>query len=87
MEGETLYGTERVVLSPATGRFVAVPDDQADPHLPGALILAGSSLGSVISSGESQAVTTTFTGILAGLLARDGERVREGQPVAWLRTA
>jgi hypothetical protein len=87
MDGETLYGTERIVLAPATGRFVAVPHDEVDPHRPGSLVLAGTALGAVISSGEAQAVTTTFTGVLAGLLAHDGERVREGQPVAWLRVA
>jgi len=87
MGGEVLHVSERIVLAPATGRFVAVPHDEVDPHRPGALVLAGSPLAAVITSGEAQAVTTPFTGVLAGLLAHDGERVREGQPVAWLRAA
>lgn len=87
MDGEMLHGRERIVLAPATGRFVAVPDDEVDPHQPGTLVLAGSPIGAVVTSGESQAVTTIFTGVLAGLLAHDGERVREGQPVAWLHVA
>lgn len=86
-DGEMLHGSERIVLAPATGRFVATPHDEVDPHQPGAIVLAGSLLAAVITSGESQPVTTPFTGVLAGLLAHDGERVREGQPVAWLRVA
>jgi biotin carboxyl carrier protein len=86
-DGEVLDVTERIVLAPATGRFVAVPEDEIDPHRPGSLVLAGSLLASIVSSGTSQPVTTPFTGVLAGLLAHDGERVREGQPVAWLRAA
>jgi multidrug efflux pump subunit AcrA (membrane-fusion protein) len=87
VDGETLYGSERIVLAPATGRYVRAPHDEVDPQQPGSIVLAGSALGAVITSGETQAVTTTFTGVLAGLLAHDGERVREGQPVAWMRVA
>ena len=87
MGGEVLHVNERIVLAPATGRFVAVPHDEVDPHQPGTLVLAGSPLAAVVSSGESQAVTSPFTGVLAGLLAHDGERVREGQPLFWLRAA
>ncbi|MEJ7844741.1 MAG: biotin/lipoyl-containing protein [Acidimicrobiales bacterium] len=85
MTGEAIHVTERIVLAPATGRFVSVPSDEVDPTAPGALVLAGSPLASVVASGGEQAVTTPFTGVLAGILAHDGERVREGQPVAWLR--
>ncbi len=87
MTGETLDVRERIVLAPVTGRFVAVPHDEVDPHGPGTLVLAGSPLAAVVSSGQSQAVTTPFTGVIAGRLAHDGERVREGQPLFWLRTA
>ena len=87
MGGEVLHISERIVLAPATGRFVAVPHDEVDPHATGTLVLAGSPLAAVVSSGESQAVTTPFTGVIAGRLAHDGERVREGQPLFWLRAA
>ena len=30
---------------------------------------------------------SAFRGFLMGMLAVEGERVREGQPVAWLRAA
>ena len=87
MGGEVLHIRERIVLAPATGRFVAVPHDEVDPHATGTLVLAGSPLAAVVSSGESQTVTTPFTGVIAGRLAHDGERVREGQPLVWLRAA
>ena len=87
MTGEVLHVRERIVLAPVTGRFVAVPNDEVDPHETGSLVLAGSPLAAVVSSGESQAVTTPFTGVIAGRLAHDGERVREGQPLFWLRAA
>ena len=85
MGGEVLHVRERIVLAPATGRFVAVPADGGDAARPGSLVLAGSAVAAVMSSGEEQTVTTPFTGVLEGMLAHDGERVREGQPVAWLR--
>ena len=87
MSGESLHVRERIVLAPATGRFVVDTDDELDPARPGHLVVAGSPLGGVVGSGLTTAVTTPFTGVLAGLLAHDGERVREGQPVAWLRVA
>ena len=87
MGGESLYVRERIVLSPVTGRYVVDADDEIDPARPGSLVLAGSPLGGVVGSGRTTAVTTPFTGVLAGLLAHDGERVREGQPIAWLRVA
>jgi hypothetical protein len=87
MGGEVLDVRERIVLAPATGRFVAVPVDEIDPARPGSIVLAGTPLAAVLCSGVAQPVTMPFTGVLAGLLAHDGERVREGQPVAWLRVA
>ena len=74
-------------FAPVTGRFVADGDDAVDPARPGDIVLAGTSVGGVVGSGEVTPVTTPFTGVLAGLLAHDGERVREGQPIAWLRVA
>jgi hypothetical protein len=86
MGGEELFVHERIVLSPVTGRFEVDADD-LDPANPGVLVLAGSPLGGVVGSGRTTVVTTPFTGVLAGLLAHHGERVREGQPIAWLRVA
>jgi biotin carboxyl carrier protein len=44
-------------------------------------------IGYVEVKGHSTPVHSPFGGRLMGLLAHAGERVREGQPVAWLRLA
>ena len=44
-------------------------------------------IGYVDGKGQSTPVRSPFGGKLMGLLAHAGERVREGQPVAWLRSA
>ena len=44
-------------------------------------------IGFVEGKGHSTPVRSPFGGKLMGLLAHAGERVREGQPVAWLRCA
>ena len=87
MGGEVLHVRERLVLSPVTGRFVADGDNAVEPATAGDLVLAGASVGDVVGSGEVTPVTTAFTGVLVGLLALHGERVREGQPIAWMRVA
>ena len=44
-------------------------------------------IGSVEGPGTSEQVRSPFRGQVMGMLAEPGERVREGQPVAWLRIA
>lgn len=87
MGGEVLHVTERLVLSPVTGRFVVDGGSPAGPPTVGEVLLAGAAVGEVVGSGAATPVTTSFTGVLAGLLALEGERVREGQPIAWMRVA
>jgi len=77
-EGEHLFMTERVVVSPAAGLFEPVADLGA-----GRSIQAGDLLGTV---GEAE-VRSPFTGRIEGVLAHLGERVMSRQPIAWLRTA
>jgi [acyl-carrier-protein] S-malonyltransferase len=77
-EGEHLFMTERVVVSPAAGLFA--PADDLDAGLP---IEAGDLLGTV---GEAE-VRSPFSGRVEGVLAHLGERVMSRQPIAWLRTA
>jgi [acyl-carrier-protein] S-malonyltransferase len=77
-EGEHLFMTERMVVSPAAGIFV--PDTAVTP---GEAMTVGRRLGSV--AGED--VVSPFDGTLMGVLAKDGERVMTHQPIAWLRTA
>jgi len=97
-QGEHLYTSERVVVSPAPGVFepavhlaalestalaeaTAAPGSGAGAE-PGSLLAVGDRVGTV---GLTD-VRTPFDGILVRWLAVRGERVVEGQPVAWLRT-
>jgi len=77
-EGEHLFATERLVVSPAAGVFTP------DPTItPGHVIQAGTLVGRV---GDHE-VRSPFGGSVMGLIALDGERVTVSQPIAWLRTA
>lgn len=79
--GEALHIHERLVVSPATGLFEpAPPSDLAAAE--GEVVPVGGLLGHV----AGQEVRSPFTGWLMGMMARPGERVTAGQPVAWLRT-
>ncbi len=75
-EGEHLFATERLVVSPAAGVFA--PADDIDV---GATIARGSVLGRV---GDVE-VRSAFAGTMQGFLALPDERVAARQPIAWLR--
>ena len=82
-QGEELRVPERVIVAPALGVFTPSP-----PHLTKfgtAIIEEGQVVGMVRSSGDDVPVRSPFRGAIMGMLAVDGERVRDGQPVAWLR--
>ncbi len=97
-QGEHLYTSERVVVSPAPGVFEpearlaalerdALAEATAAPGSgegaePGSKLAVGDRVGTV---GLSD-VRTPFDGILVRWLAVRGERVVEGQPIAWIRT-
>ncbi len=78
LEGEHLFATERLVVSPAAGLFT--PIDSIDA---GAMIAVGDLLGHV----NEAEVRSPFAGLLQSYIAVDGERVTLRQPIAWLRTA
>ena len=44
-------------------------------------------VGHLDGPGTSSSVASPFAGRIQGMLATHGERLREGQPVAWLRTS
>lgn len=75
-EGEHLFATERLVVSPAAGVFQLAEDCE-----PGQPITVGDRLGTV----GNHEVVSSFAGELVGLLALRGERVTSRQPIAWLR--
>jgi [acyl-carrier-protein] S-malonyltransferase len=97
-QGEHLYTSERVIVSPAPGVFepdvtlaalesTALAEATAAPGSgqgaePGSRLAVGDLVGTV---GLTE-VRTPFDGILVRWLAVRGERVVEGQPVAWIRT-
>jgi [acyl-carrier-protein] S-malonyltransferase len=77
LEGEHLFATERLVVSPGAGVFVPVGGLGE-----GDAINVGTVLGHI---GDSE-VRSPFAGVLQSYIAVDGERVTLRQPVAWLRT-
>jgi [acyl-carrier-protein] S-malonyltransferase len=76
-EGEHLFATERLIVSPAAGVFEPVAG-LAD----GARITVGTIIGHL---GEVE-VRSAFDGVLQSFIAVSGERVTPRQPIAWLRT-
>lgn len=78
LEGEQLFATERLVVSPCAGVFAPLDDDAS-----GEVIEAGRLLGHV----NDIEVRSAFAGELQGYLALAGERVTASQPIAWLRTS
>jgi biotin carboxyl carrier protein len=81
-QGEQLGVPERVILAPAVGVFRPTEEHEAPE---GKTVTAGDIVGVVEASGRELPVRSAFTGRLVGMMAHPGERVREGQPVAWLR--
>jgi [acyl-carrier-protein] S-malonyltransferase len=97
-QGEHLYTSERVIVSPAAGVFepdaalaaletTALAAATAAPGSgegaePGSLLAVGDRVGTVAGTTD---VRTPFEGILVRWLAVRGERVVEGQPVVWIR--
>ena len=89
VHGEVLAVPERVIVAPAVGVFRPLADTDLDLTETGdvTLVSAGQAIGVIEGPGSSTPVRSPFGGFLIGMLARAGERVREGQPVAWLRLA
>jgi biotin carboxyl carrier protein len=73
---------ERLIVSPSAGVFhrfdaMAMSD--------GATVNRGDVIGAVWSLRTSTPVLSPFDGVFMAMLAHEGERLRPGQPVAWLR--
>ena len=83
--GEELAVLERVVVAPSLGVFRPLPADPNTVTTEGELVREGQAIGTVENSGVETSVCSPFTGFLMGMLASAGQRVREGEPVAWLR--
>jgi [acyl-carrier-protein] S-malonyltransferase len=76
-EGEHLFASERLVVSPAAGLFTPIGGVADGGH-----IEVGTVLGHV---GDAE-VRSPFSGLLQSYIAVEGERVTLRQPIAWLRT-
>ena len=83
-QGERLVVSERMIVAPGAGVF-------RPGHLAGrpegAYVEIGAEVGVIEGRGTRLAVRSPFRGALMGMLALPGERLREGQAVAWLRVA
>lgn len=84
VHGEVLAIPERVIVAPAPGTFRPVEPLEVVGEGP---VTEEQVIGFVEGKGHSTPILSPFGGRLMGLLAHAGERVREGQPVAWLRLA
>ena len=81
--GERLSVPEKVVIAPCLGQFRAIEPEIVTAE--GEVLDAGQVVGYIDNQGQSVPVRSRFAGWMMGLLVHDGERVREGQPIAWLR--
>ena len=78
--GENFNVHERVIVAPSVGRF-----ELTTLAFRGAFIDEGQELGVIIGPSSRRSIKSSFAGQIMGVMASDGERVRHGQPVAWLR--
>ena len=76
LEGEHLFATERLVVSPSAGVFAPTVDLRAGSDI---------EVGDVIGHVSDRPVVSSFAGTLMGVLAIEGERVASRSPLAWLR--
>ncbi len=83
-QGERLTVSERMIVAPGTGVFR--PGGFAGAT-EGTHVEVGAEVGVLEGPGTRLAVRSPFSGVIVGMLALPGERLREGQPVAWLRVA
>lgn len=76
VEGEFLFASERLVVSPSAGIFTPAALSE------GSVIEVGTVIGEV---GDAE-VRSPFAGVLQSFIAVATERVAHRQPIAWLRT-
>jgi [acyl-carrier-protein] S-malonyltransferase len=78
-EGEHLFTSERMIVSPAAGVFAPAEPWASRPE-------GRIEVGDLVGTIGTVEVRSLFAGQLMGLIAVDGERVTASQPIAWLRT-
>jgi predicted deacylase len=80
---EDLCVPERLIAAPAAGVFRLLPPEVVTSE--GEIVQAGQVMGAIDRNAGAVDVVSPHTGFLMGLLALPGERVRDGQPLAWVR--
>jgi biotin carboxyl carrier protein len=80
---EDLRVPERLIAAPVAGTFTLLPPDVVTSE--GEIVRSGQELGVIERNAGTVPVVSPHTGFLMGLLALPGERVRDGQPLAWVR--
>ncbi len=88
--GERVFIPERVVVSPAGGVFSPEPNlaravDKSSTKGSQARTVAAIQVGSSVGKVNDREALSPFSGQVIGFLAKEGERVTKGQPLAWLR--
>jgi [acyl-carrier-protein] S-malonyltransferase len=81
LTGEHIAVPERMIVAPAVGVFRPRGVEA------GATIAVGDIVGVVEGPGTREPVRSAFAGTVMGVLVHPGERLRAGQPVAWMRVA
>lgn len=82
LAGETVSISERMIVAPSVGKFRLT-----GLAYEGAYVEEGDEIGVIEGPARSESVRSPFTGRLMGVLAHSGERLRTGEPVAWLRAS
>jgi biotin carboxyl carrier protein len=85
IQGERMHVPERLVVAPSAGVFLGLPPETISTE--GDLVAPGQSIGIIEGPGTTTQVRSPFAGFLMGMLAESGQRLRAGEPVAWLRVA
>jgi biotin carboxyl carrier protein len=85
IQGERMHVPERLVVAPSAGVFRGLGEETLTAE--GDLVTPGQSIGVIESAGTTTPVLSPFAGQMMGMLAESGQRLRAGQPVAWLRIA
>jgi hypothetical protein len=83
--GEMLDVPERMIVAPTAGVFEPAPPGDVTGEGGGELVEAGQTIGVLHGPNTTTPVTSPFAGFLMGMMAAPGERLRVGEPVAWLR--
>lgn len=82
LDGEAVHVDERLITARQAGIFHPVGGDL--PNVRGIRVAVGEQIGTLVQTGVPHPVQSAFSGVLMGLMALPGERVRKDQPLAWM---